>query len=362
MTLVSSLAFPGSKTLAGWWRQLASHQPRAFGVGYLFLHRVEAAVLAEKPRQFDPLVLLLLQALDRECSSADATDAGRRDLLSRLEARLCLNRQVLFQMLRSLEIEELAHGRSGAWNLTDKGKRALAHGEYPVKAVDRRAFHFLERWDVSGERAPPPHFVSLRGDAGQAWTAEDCPFDVALVQDCVQRSTEWKTRFGFPLEIQRALGPSSPVTEEGTAEPDAWQRVIVDRPERYLAVWVLVPGPSEQSCLLAFAARQDGWALNSSEPLMRIADGWQDVLPSLCAAPAAESLRRAWTAWAHSRGLTDADADAAGLSLLGHCLEVQTPPSALERLKKAKSDVFKGDTWLLIGDGLIRTAVVLRLR
>lgn len=359
MTLATSLAFPGSKTLAGWWRQLASHQPRAFGVGYLFVHRVEAAVQLVKPRKVDPLLHLLLQALAHE--AALAAVANSRDLLARLEQRLSLSRQVLFQVLRSLASEELAQDRSGHWRLTENGRHALAQGEYPVQAVDRRTFCFLERWGDNGERAPPPHFVNLRGDGGQLWVADGCPFEASLLHDCVQRPAEWKARFDFPPEIQRVLSSSEETDQQGE-EPRAWQRVIVDHPERHLVAWILVAGSGEDPCLLAFAARQEGWVLHSTAPLMRIADGWREALPGIVAEPDTTSLRRAWKVWANSRGLMDVDADAATLSLVGHQLEVQSPPAALERLKKSKSDVFKGDTWLLIGDGVIRTAVALRMR
>lgn len=358
-SLATSLAFPGSKTLAGWWRQLASHQPRAFGVGYLFLHRVETAVQVVKPRKVDPLLLLLLQALEHE--STIAASASTRDLLARLEGRLCLNRQMLFQILRSLESEELARGRAGVWELTDNGRRALSHGEYPVQAADRRVLHYLERWRISGERVSPPQFVNLRGDGGQPWSAEDCPFDPAWIGDCVARPVDWKSQHGFPLEIQRALPPSAEC-DRTSDEPSAWQRVIVDRPERHLVAWILAPGSGEHACLLAFAARQEGWALHSVEPLLSLPEDWPESLPGLIIEPDMESLRCAWKTWAHSRGLTEADTDGATLALAGHFLDVQPASAALERLKKAKSDVFKGDTWLLIGDGLIRTAVVLRLK
>ncbi|MBM4070027.1 MAG: hypothetical protein FJ271_13905 [Planctomycetes bacterium] len=360
--LASSLAFPGSKTLAGWWRQLATHQPQAFGVGYLFLHRVEAAVQLIKPRRVDPFLLLLLQALDRE-APANAKSVPC-DLVARLEGRLILNRQVLFQLLRSLESDGLAQERSGAgWGLTNNGRRALADGEYPVQAIDRRTFCFLERWQANGERAVSPHFVGWRGDGGQPWSADECPFDVNSLHECVQRPSEWQSRFDFPQEIQRVVALSSPdAADGGSEESSVWQRVLVDHPERHLTVWALVPGSEEGACLLVFAARQDGWALHGGEPLIRIADGWQEAFSGLTAEPDTASLRHAWKAWASSRGLSDADADAATMSLTGHHLEIQPPAAALDRLKKSKSDVFKGDTWLLVGDGLIRTAVVLRMQ
>src|SRR5262249_35580821 len=44
MMVSSSLAYPGSRSLAGWWRQLAPLHPRAVWLAHLLLHRVEALV------------------------------------------------------------------------------------------------------------------------------------------------------------------------------------------------------------------------------------------------------------------------------------------------------------------------------
>ena len=66
MERAASLAFPGSRTLAGWWRQLQPLQPQALGVGYAHIHRVEAQVRLRRCRRIDPLSLLLLQALSLE--------------------------------------------------------------------------------------------------------------------------------------------------------------------------------------------------------------------------------------------------------------------------------------------------------
>ncbi len=364
MTTVSSLAFPGSKTLAGWWRQLAAHQPRAFGVGYLFIHRVEVPVSLARLRKIDRFVQLLLQALDRETARAGPNRGGEGpDLLARLESRLHLGRQALFQVLRSVQAEELTlDNPPGSWQLTAKGRLALAHGEYPIEAFERRVLCFLERWDESGARLQPPHFVNLRGNAGQAWSgADSCPFEIGLVRDTLQQAKEWKTRFGFPLEILQIRDTSLPAGEDGPGNPAAWQRVIVDRPERLLVAWALVPGPAN-SCLRAFSARQDGWALQTAEPLLHVAEGWEELFPTLAVEPDRNMLQKAWQAWAKSRGIGEADAAACSLALTGHRLEVHTGHNVLERLKKAKSDVFKGDAWLLIGEGHIRTAVQLQVR
>src|SRR5436309_1662012 len=50
MDSASSLAYPGSRVLAGWCRQLQPHAPAALWVGYLWVHRVEA-LLGESVQQ-----------------------------------------------------------------------------------------------------------------------------------------------------------------------------------------------------------------------------------------------------------------------------------------------------------------------
>lgn len=355
MSLVSSLAFPGSKTLAGWWRQLAIHEPQAFGVGYLFVHRIEAPVWIEKTKRIEPLVQLLLQAIHRQ-----ALNAG--DSLTGIDAHLHLGRQVLFQILNSLAADGLTtrdgHGR---WSLTTKGSHALAHGDYPSETSERRTFHFVERRDAAEQRSLPPYFVSLRSDGGQAWTAADSGvFDVNLVRATIERPLEWKQRFDFPCEVRRLVEGVGNHVDEAAGEAHLWKNVIVDRLERFLTAWTLVAGQDERSCLVLYPARQDGWSLNSTETLLRVVE-WTDMFPGVNAAPDVEWLQKAWLHWANSRGLPEAESLACTLSLAGHRLQARASPAILERLKKAKSDVFKGDTWLLIGDGALRTAVLLQI-
>src|ERR1022692_1175295 len=70
MDRASSLIFPGSKTLAGWWRQLLPLQPLALAVGYGFLHRVEAPIIALTEEPVDPLTHLVLQAFTLDGSAS----------------------------------------------------------------------------------------------------------------------------------------------------------------------------------------------------------------------------------------------------------------------------------------------------
>ena len=63
MTAVPPWTFPGSRTLAGWWRQLAPLQPRQLWVGHLLFHRVEALVGLNQMRRPDRFTRLVLDAI-----------------------------------------------------------------------------------------------------------------------------------------------------------------------------------------------------------------------------------------------------------------------------------------------------------
>src|SRR5712691_6938591 len=119
MISAASLAFPGSKTLAGWWRQLTSHKPLSIGVGYLFLHRIEAPVVYLKPKKIERFSLLVLQALEWD---APRGEPGEPALLERRHARLHLERPVIVQLLRVLQAEGLAGiDADGNWAVSARG-------------------------------------------------------------------------------------------------------------------------------------------------------------------------------------------------------------------------------------------------
>ncbi len=74
-----------------------------------------------------------------------------------------------------------------------------------------------------------------------------------------------------------------------------------------------------------------------------------------------EILRQAWQAWALPRGLTESQIADSTLLTAGHRLRVQAPDAVLDHLRATRSDVFKGDSWLLLGDGRVRAAANLEM-
>src|SRR5262249_54488324 len=97
MTASAPLVFPGSRTLAGWWRQLTPWQPRTWWVGHILLHRIEALVELAPLTSLDPLHRLVLQALTLNGSLP----------AERLDERLHLGRQLLGRLLCALQADGL---------------------------------------------------------------------------------------------------------------------------------------------------------------------------------------------------------------------------------------------------------------
>src|SRR5262249_41238220 len=116
MTAVSPLVFPGSRSLASWWRDLAPVQPRRLWVSHLLLHRVEAVAALKVLASLDRTSLFVLRAV-----ALSATG-----LLHDLDQRLHLGLSLLRQLLRQLESEKLIQSREqGGWRVTELGQEAL---------------------------------------------------------------------------------------------------------------------------------------------------------------------------------------------------------------------------------------------
>src|ERR1700722_7187440 len=63
MSAGPSLAFPGGRTLAAWWRHLPGYHPESIWIGYLTLHRREALISAPRPNPLPVFELLVLKAV-----------------------------------------------------------------------------------------------------------------------------------------------------------------------------------------------------------------------------------------------------------------------------------------------------------
>jgi hypothetical protein len=379
MTGPSSLAFPGSRKLAGWWRQLAPFEPQAFWVGHLVLHQVEALVRLTRTSPLDPFSLLVLKALGLTAPGPSGRPLSAPEVLEQLNDRLHLGRQVLRRVLAGMEAEGLVQtDPAGSWSVSSLGHHALKHREFPRPVHERRTFHFVDRGE--GGAAPgSAHFLAVHNSSGIPWPAADgSTFDIRALQACLVQPVEWKQKHGFPLDVQEIL--SFPPEEERAnrgqgadypgagnsalpsgSEPSPWQRVILDRPEWLLAVLVSAAGPDGRPQLVGLPVRQEGWVLQAGAPLFTLRESWQEIFPELGEEPSEETWRLAWRAWCEQRALPAAEAAACSVERQGERLRLTAPGALVERLRAARSDVLKGETWLLAGEGRIRPAALVEL-
>jgi hypothetical protein len=352
MNAAPAPAFPGSRVLAGWWRQLLPYRPQEVWVAHLALHRVEALVELTRCCRPDPFTLLVLDALRLEHTRAPGAGPGG-DALRRLDERLHLGPALVHQILRALRGEGLAvENGAGGWGLTALGEQALEQGQYPQRTQERRSFHFV----LPRDNGPgvSPHFLNLNSHNDlPAPVDEPWEFDPAALQASVARAAEWKARYGFPAEVSGILGPGAAVA--------AWQQVIVDRPERLLTVLIRVAGAAAPDRLLGFAARPDGWVLQAGAPAFAIEGRWDELFPEITAGLPPEAWRRAWQSWCEPRSLPEAEVAACAVKPRGERLLIRAPARLIERLRAARSDAVKGEAWLLAGTGPVRRAARIEL-
>lgn len=343
-------SWPGSRVLLGWWRELLRRKPQQLCISRLLLHRVEALVRVGRSRPLDPWQRALL-------SLASTRVPCRGELVNSL-TDLQIDTQVLGQLVRELTDSGLLHRNGdGMWQMTPAGRQALDTGAVAVAAEERRTFLFLDNSSLG----QPPHFLPLElGPARIAANpaskeAAGCSFESACLETCIRQVSEWKRRFRFPEEVEALLRPR---TNESLAM--SWRRVILDVVEERLLVFIQTTQRSGAALLLGFSVRPEGWVMEP-EPLLELADGWQDALPDLTAEPSPELWRQAWQTWTHPRGLPPAEVETCRLERVDHRLLVHAPPRLIDRLRAARSDAIKQEAWLLAGDGRTRVAAQLEL-
>jgi hypothetical protein len=351
MQSASQLAYPGSRTVAQWWRRLQQLQRGALWVGHAYLHRIEALARTTQPRPLEPLPRLLLQTLCREQSTPCC---GKGECIRRLEELLHLPGAILRQVLHEMQRQGLVEqGAAGSWTASERGRQVLDCAQVPSERWERRIFPFLERVDRHGRRAAPPHYAPCGEGPANAWQVPDEQhFDPRLLDESLSQATAWKERFRFPAEVDKIEGTT------GTLAP--WRHVLVDRAER---IFLALVAPTEPGAdLLGFAVRTESWALEESAPVLRLPlAAVAEIWPALAGVPEPSALQEAWVSWCRERSLPLAEAEACALSYRPGCLEVQAPERLLQRLRAARSDVFKGESWLLLGQEYLRPAVALQV-
>jgi hypothetical protein len=347
MTAAPALPLPGSRTLLGWWRDLAPLAPQRLWFSRLLLHRVEALAVLARPQRLDPFQRAVLQAVAVEppVHTNHAPHPSPGGLLGRLQ----LGPGVLPRILRELSGARLIEAAGPRWELTAAGRAALGAGAAPAQCEERRAFYFLD----NAELGRPPEFLPLHRPPTAPLTAgEGWRFDLADLEACVRRPAEWKARRRFPADVEAVRGPRG---------EDDWRAVALDRGEQLAVAFVQVPPAPDGTRLLGLAVRTDVWVVERDPPALALGAGWEEVLPDLAAAPPPEAWRQAWLAWCQPRNVPAAEAAACRLEPDGRRLLVRAPRRVLDHLRAVRSDAVRGETFLLAGAGRTHHAAQVEL-
>jgi DNA-binding transcriptional ArsR family regulator len=354
MSPAPAFPFPGSRVLAAWWRELTSWHPRQFWVAHLLLHRIEALALCGQAIPLDPLRLAVLRALDLGKPESSTNHRPPSDQAGALD-RLHLDRPVLASLLRGLAGSGLVRAEAdGSWALTEPGREALNRGAIIDRKEERRTFYFAD--PESGEGRP--HFLALNRSAGTAFAPPpNWHFETRNLQECIHQRSEWKARHRFPGDVEAVLTSdrAAPI-----AELD-YRRVILDRPEHWPLVLIRTTERGQDS-LLGFSCQPDGWVLRGEAPVLNLGMEWREVFPDLDAPLGEGAWRHAWKAWCHQRALPLTEAEECALQREEIRLVVKAPARFLDRLRVARSDALRNESWLLAGTGRAREAALLDVR
>jgi hypothetical protein len=347
--------------LAGWWRQLASHKPQRLWFIDWLVHRFEVLSRCRRTEALHPLQLLILEGI-RLDSAGEAANSHSRIATAKktgystnslqptsstaieIARRLGLDNGVVSGLLLEAVRNGLAEASfEGGCALTEAGRAALASGHCTRVNFERRAFY------VGNE---PATFLPLTRHGHATSISEMPPAPLEVLRACVDRPLEWKEKVGFPSEVVSIMDMST------TLPPNTeyWMRIPVDHPERLLAAMIR----TTDGRVLAFPVRTEDWTLRL-EPVMNLSsDGSVELLPHL--SHSVEDWRRPWSNWCRTiRGISAAEAESATLEVADHRLLVKAPQLA-DRLRLARSELSRGEAWLLSGGSQTREALQIELR
>lgn len=339
MTAASSLPYPSSRTLAGWWKQIAPLDPQSWWVGHLLVHRVEAAVQVDESQPLPPLTQILLQALHVSSSQGEAK-------LAELESALGLPSALLRPLLRELSQDSFVNseGMEG-WRLTEAGRAALMMGQSRASLCRRQTFSFAEQRTPTGERLGTPTYLALASTPlARTGMSHNFPFDVAWLETCVRQGEDWKSAHAFPEGVKRLLR----FEDNHEEEFPAWKRVVLAHMEE-VTITLVKTGEG----LKGFAVAPSDWSLDLTQPVLHVPTETEGLLNE----EEASTAKQAWIAWAKLRNLPLAEVEACRLAVEGCVLRIHGSQRLFDALTKIKSDLLKGDAWVLLGEGFVRRAM-----
>jgi hypothetical protein len=319
------LSFPGSRELAGLWRQLSPFQPQRFRIGHFSIHRIEARVRVAHEDRLDPFQRGVLQALPL-CPAGTPAE---------LEGRLRLDRPLIQQVLRSLCGRGLVEEQAGRFRVSPTASECLASGAVRQEMWERRLFHFLDRGPQ------PATYLALPPETGSPLSPPDeWSFSPRCLRECIERSADWKIRHQFPLDV--LAGP------DAAADANDWRALILDSPEH----WVLAIADVEQGCL-GFKLNTHPWTM-AEQPVFSLnsEQAMHEALGDFLAEPTPSAWQIAWVEWCHARKVPPSETTAARLEFRPGIVRVVGHRITAERLRALTHP----QPWLLAGQGPVRAA------
>jgi hypothetical protein len=333
MTAAPPLVVPGSRVLQGWWRELAGVHPGRLWFAHLLLHRVEVLVETAVALPLANLSRALLEILAHRPSACRTSQ-----LAGELHADRDLLQELLGELAQRGLVRPAAAGEEAGWEVVRPADSPTAPAA-PTRQ-ERRSFFFTD--------ASPPLYLPLTPGAATPMTPPGgWRFDLAVLDTCLARTPEWKSRHGFPLDVLKRIA--------GSPNED-WRGVALDRAEQSV---LLLAEVEDSGAILGFPVRVDGWRL-ILEPALSLRCG-REVLAPLLEEVGPESWKQAWQAWCQQRSASAGEVESCKLEETGHRLRVHAPPRLIDRLRAARSDALKGEAWLLAGTGRVRAAALIDL-
>jgi len=328
MTVVGTPADPGSRTLAGWWRQFADLQPLRIAFGPLPLVTLHALTRLRQACTIDSSESFLLRALSLRSNST----------LTQLQELLLIPRPVLIGHLESLRMLGFVANQHDAWTLTPTGRKAVGGDDQVSVLYNRRAFTF-----VDARPHLPPQFLSV-SDSEFASSRNLAPpeniadFVIAL-RTAVEATEQWKAKHRFPTEIEGIVWPTpqKPETNGELMQP-AWRRLILVTNEPTPGVMVELPDEYR-----LYSLESEGYTLSHEHMLIQLPKQ-SNSDADLIATPTPESLADSWRNWCQARQFPSGDT--ISLRVSEHVLHVEAHATLRDRLTALGSD-----QWLLM-DGV----------
>lgn len=327
---------PGAKAVAGWLARFPT--ATAIAAGRLPITWVDLPHRVRELAPPDPLLAATLRAaahLAARTPPEAPTPAALDRLLRVGEARVAA----------ALHDAEFSPGSSIAASDEKAPAFGPRHLEPPAFRTAIRRTRLAFR-DGAFLPLPDPGALGpgLESPAGSAPVLD-------WVRDAANRPREWKQAAGFPPDLGPGdlLPPGADGRFTGATVPlvqfDEVTAVVLRTPDR----------------AIAFATAGPDWIL-PGDPTFTVVDArTSEAFPELDADPTPGEAAAAWEAWAKSRSVPGDDLPACRSTASGLRLAVEAPPRLATWLKTHRADLFRGDTWLWIGNGPLRRAATLHV-